>query len=235
MEIGSSIRPLASETRISPIARLSAPGAAAQSIRAGILAGRLKPGDRLIEQDVARSLGIGQPTVREALKELEYQGLVRKSPNRGTYVTKLTTTDYHKIAEIRNVLEAMAMEMAAPCLSSEAEAELRAMVDEMDAGVRESNVSRYYENDIAFHRRIWALTGNEYLAKALEGMVFQLFIFGFLSTGSTEGFRASIRQHRAILEGLCTRDGAEARRAFITETVRFWNDALAQIPSESSK
>ena len=232
METESSLPSLTSESLIAPIRRLSAPVAAAQSIRAGILTGKLKSGDRLVEQAVARSLGIGQPTVREALKELEYQGLVRKSPHRGTYVTKLTADDYHKIAEVRNVLEAMAVERAAQNLSTESEAELRSIVDNMDAAVSELNPSKFYENDMAFHRKIWALAGNEYLAKALEGMVFQLFIFGFVSAGPSEPNKASLRQHRAILEGLCTRDGTEARRVFIAETVRFWNDALAQMPAE---
>jgi DNA-binding GntR family transcriptional regulator len=86
--------------------------AAAQAIRDAVLTGALKPGERLIEEKLAHSLGIGQPTLREALKELEYQGFVRTSRKRGTYVLSFTQDDLRKILEVRIVLEALAIECA---------------------------------------------------------------------------------------------------------------------------
>src|SRR5574337_84924 len=97
----------------------SAPEAAAQAIRDAVLSGSLKPGDRIIEEKLATSLGIGQPTVREALKELEFQGFVRKIPRRGTYVTKLTQDDFRKILEVRMVLELFAIGLAAAKMTPE--------------------------------------------------------------------------------------------------------------------
>src|SRR5213596_3845345 len=79
----------------------SIPEEAAQLLRDAIIAGQLKPGERLVEQKLAGSLGIGQPTLREALKELEFQGFVRKAPKKGTYVTKVTLDDFRKIQEVR--------------------------------------------------------------------------------------------------------------------------------------
>src|SRR5215203_4331878 len=74
----------------------SKPAAVAQKLREAIIGGVLKPGERLVEQKLAAKFGIGQPTVREALKELENQGMVRRaerrgmSERRGTYVAELT-------------------------------------------------------------------------------------------------------------------------------------------------
>ena len=82
--------------RFTPVRFPSLPEAVAEKLREAVLAGQLKPGERLVEQKLAASLGIGQPTLREALKELEFQGFVRKSPKKGTYVTELTPEDSAK-------------------------------------------------------------------------------------------------------------------------------------------
>src|SRR6202161_1683266 len=85
----------------------SAPQAAAQAIREAIISGELHGGDRIIEQKWAARLGIGQPTLREALNELTHQGLLRKLPQRGTYVAQLSPEDYRLIQEVRIPLEAI--------------------------------------------------------------------------------------------------------------------------------
>jgi DNA-binding GntR family transcriptional regulator len=77
----------------------TAPQAAAQAIRECIISGELRGGDRIIEQKWASRLGIGQPTLREALHELEHQGLLRKLQQRGTYVAQLSPEDYRLIQE----------------------------------------------------------------------------------------------------------------------------------------
>src|SRR5881397_2956437 len=99
--------------------------AAAQTLRDAIVTGKLRPGDRLVEQHLAAQLTIGQPTLREALKELEYQGFVRKVANKGrTFVTKLSTEDIRKIHQVRMVLEVLAVDLAAAHIGEAALAEL---------------------------------------------------------------------------------------------------------------
>src|SRR5690348_222848 len=120
----------ATET-LSPVRFPSLPEAVAQKLRDAILAGQLKPGERLVEQKLAGSLGIGQPTLREALKELEFQGFVRKSPKKGTYVTQLTLEDFRKIQEVRMALEVVAIEKAAVNMTDQALAELDRLVTTM--------------------------------------------------------------------------------------------------------
>src|ERR1022692_3181409 len=74
----------------------------ASTMRNLILSGELKPGDRIVESRVAKQLGVGQPTVREALVELEHQGLVCRKPNRGCLVTTLTRAEIADILRIRS-------------------------------------------------------------------------------------------------------------------------------------
>lgn len=106
----------------------TAPQAAAQAIRESIISGELAGGERMIEQKWAARLGIGQPTLREALNELTHQGLLRKVPARGTYVTQLSPEDYRLIQEVRIPLEAIAIGKAAENLTSAADAELGTLV-----------------------------------------------------------------------------------------------------------
>src|ERR1700722_16455736 len=102
----------------------TAPQAAAQAIRESIISGELRGGHRLIEQKWAARLGIGQPTLREALQELEHQGLLRKVHQRGTYVAQLSSEDFRLIQEVRIPLEAIAIGAAAENFPPEADREL---------------------------------------------------------------------------------------------------------------
>lgn len=209
-----------------PIQILSAPAAAAEALRNGIIAGELKPGERLIEQTLARRLRIGQPTLREALKELEHQGFVRKGAQRGTYVTKLAREDFRSILEVRMALEVLAIEKAAPQLTAEAENHLTALVEGLGLAARNFDLSSFHRIDMSFHRQVWALTGNPYLAEALELVAFRLFAFVLIQRGrgSRDEFLSATEQHRAILAGLATHDAGKARQAFVSSTLRFWND-----------
>jgi DNA-binding GntR family transcriptional regulator len=105
--------PLNRETKT--ISVQTAPQAAAQTLREAILSGELKGGgDRILEQHWSNRLAIGQPTLREAIRELEHQGLVRKTQQRGTYVTKLGPEDYQRILEVRLPLEPLAVWLRPP-------------------------------------------------------------------------------------------------------------------------
>src|ERR1035438_3804456 len=156
----------------------TAPQAAAQAIREAIISGELAGGDRLIEQKWAARLGIGQPTLREALHELEHQGLLRKYPQHGTYVAQLGPEDYKLIQEVRIPLEAIAIGKAAENFTDEADAELTALLNSMaGTGLSDDGIKRFHDCDVSFHRKIWWLAGNEFLRDILETVTFRLFVF----------------------------------------------------------
>jgi DNA-binding GntR family transcriptional regulator len=218
---------LASIETAEPLARMrfpSLPEAVAQKLRDAILAGQLKPGERLVEQKLAASLGIGQPTLREALKELEFQGFVRKSPKKGTYVTELTTEDFRKIQEVRMALEVVAIEKAAANVTDAALRQLDDLVKTMRSAAQKFDLATFHKSDLAFHRIVWNLTGNEYLGLALERVAFGLFAFVLLQRepSAANEFIASAEQHARIVGGLRTRHPSRARQAFIESTMAFW-------------
>jgi DNA-binding GntR family transcriptional regulator len=216
----------------SPSGRLriqTAPQAAAQAIRESIISGELRAGDRLVEQRWATRLGIGQPTLREALNELTHQGLLRRLPQRGTFVTQLSPQDYRLIQEIRVPLEAIAIGKAIENFTPAVDNELTALVMGM-AGTQMTamDIRNFHDCDIAFHRKIWDLAGNEYLRETLESISVRLFVFSVVDRwpGKPDAIgerTAAVNQHLAILEGLRSRDKNIARRVYKEQTMKYWN------------
>jgi DNA-binding GntR family transcriptional regulator len=207
----------------------TAPEAAAQAIREAVISGELRGGDRIVEQKWAARLGIGQPTLREALHELEHQGLVRKVLKRGTYVAQLGAEEYRLIQEVRIPLEAIAIGKAAENLTPDAEKELTTLVTTMAAaGITELDVKKFHDCDVAFHRKIWELAGNKFLSDTLETITFRLFVFSIVGRwpGNPKAVSeqiAAVQQHLGIMEGLRSRDKHIAREAYIKHTVQYWN------------
>jgi DNA-binding GntR family transcriptional regulator len=207
----------------------TAPQAAAQAIRESIISGELRGGDRMIEQKWAVRLGIGQPTLREALHELEHQGLLRKIHQRGTYVAQLSPEDFRLIQEVRIPLEAIAVGKAAENFTPAADKEFTALVASMaGSGVTEIDIKSFHESDVSFHRKIWELAGNEYLRNTLETITFRLFVFSivdrWLDNPKAMSERlAAVQEHLGILEGLRSGNKRTARKAFIKQTVQYWN------------
>jgi DNA-binding GntR family transcriptional regulator len=196
-------------------------------LREAILSDRLRPGQRLVEQKLAAHFGIGQPTLREALRELEAQGFVRRSQKRGTYVTELSAEEYRQTHDVRMTLESFAMERAAPNVTEEVLLDLEESLSQLAAAARQPDLTRYHKSDMEFHKLIWRLTGNDCLCLALERITFGLFAFALLG-GPSDGLRpdllAAIEQHRDILDGLRTRDPKIAREIFVRATLQFWKE-----------
>src|SRR5690349_16023133 len=207
----------------SPVKLKSLPESVAEQMREAILSGRLRPGERLIEQKLATLFGIGQPTVREALKELEYQGFVRKLPNRATYVTDLSPSDMQKMFEVRMALETLAVERAAQKITPSGLAQLQQHLDVMATAAEIFELSAFHRSDVAFHRAMWEISGNEHLSATLDRITFALFAFVLLKHHDVkDGYAAAVTQHRQILDALATKDPAQASRNFQEVTVGYW-------------
>ena len=127
----------------------------AQILREAITEGRLKPGDRLVETDLANELGTSRAPVREALRQLEEQGLVASYPYRGSEVLGVSQDEVEQVlVPIRVTLERFAYSKALGRLSQDDFDALQALVDEMATAVRESSTERLADADIQFHELI---------------------------------------------------------------------------------
>jgi DNA-binding GntR family transcriptional regulator len=199
----------------SRIASLSKKDRVVSAVRDAIVSGRMKPGDAIVENRVARELGVGQPLIREALLDLEHQGFVQRVPYRGTFVTKLSSEEIDQIQSMRVELEGLAVDWARPRVTAEDVAELRRLVDEMDRSARDRDLARFNDFDLALHRRVWQLAGNKYLADALERAVVPLLTFFYLRSGQVGQLHVeSVAHHAALVDAIALPDPAsDARRA----------------------
>ena len=105
--------------------------AALAAIRQAISRGDLKPGQRLVESDVAEQMGISRAPVREALRQLETEGLVVSEPHRGTFVAEVSATDLWEIYTLRAAIERLAVRLVTEKASAEMLAQLQQAVADM--------------------------------------------------------------------------------------------------------
>jgi DNA-binding GntR family transcriptional regulator len=195
-----------------PLARVALKDRVADLVKDAILAGRLGPGDRIVELTLANQLGMGTTAVREALFDLESQGFVNRVTNKGTFVTKLDLRDVEEILQVRRELEGLAVELAQERRTENDLALLEGCTEGMVASAGDGDWTRFYRDDLEFHRNIWRIAGNRHLAKSLDVLVVPLFAFFIMKVRSDPGVLkwASVEKHVDIVRAL--RSGHDARK-----------------------
>ena len=199
-----------------PIALLqtnSLPALVQREIERMILAGDLAAGVQLRETEVAAMLGVSRGPVREAFRALEESGLVRLEKNRGVFVRQISVEEADDIFELRAVLDEFAGRRAAQNATAAEAAELRALVDVMDAAVTRSDVDAYHDANLAFHDRIVQLAGNPKLTLMYRRLVNELHLHRRAALGQAGILPVSINEHRAIIGHIAGRQAAAAGRA----------------------
>jgi DNA-binding GntR family transcriptional regulator len=196
------------------------------SFKEAILSGVIQPGESIVESKVAQQLGAGIPLVREALIELEHQGYVQKVPYKGTTVTKLERRDVEKIFRLRVELESLAIEWAKENVTSTDIEHLRSITGKMKEGAQALDLDQFYQNDLAFHRKLWEISGNEYLVDSLERIVAPLFAFFLMKDRrERESYLVSAAQHEKIVESLPHLSGAKLR-ALMRDSISDWRTEI---------
>jgi DNA-binding GntR family transcriptional regulator len=205
------------------------------SFKEAILSGTIQPGASIVESKVAQQLGAGIPLVREALIELEHQGYVQKVPYKGTTVTKLERGDVEKIFRLRREMESLAIEWAKESVRPTDIEHLRNITGRMKEAARALDLDQFYQNDLAFHRKLWEMSGNEYLVECLERIVAPLFAFFLMKDRrERESYLFSAAQHEKIVEALPKLSGVKLR-ALMRDSISDWRTEVfnAVLPRES--
>lgn len=146
-------------------------------LRDAIIRGEVRPGQRLGESQVAKSLGVSQVSVREALQILESEGLVVKKANRGTYVTEFNREELAEAIDLRILLETRAALLAHKRLTAADEVLLRGLILKMDRLIEAGQMFELEMADLEFHSTIWKIANNTPLERLLRTLVYPLFAF----------------------------------------------------------
>lgn len=204
-----------------------------RAMKDAILSGTIEPGAAIVESKIAQQLGAGVPLIREALIELEHQGFVTRTPYKGTTVTKLSPSDVRSIFALRVELEAIAIEWAKANATEADIANLKLEINKMSAAAESLDLPQFYEGDLAFHRKIWSLSGNPYLVDVLERLVVPLFAFFLMKTSRQQAsYHDSACMHAKIVEAIPVMSAPELREMFRNSLVTWKDDMVKLLFSE---
>jgi len=194
----------------SPLRQGSVRTQVAEALRKAIYAGKLRPGDPLLEMQLAKDLRVSQTSVREALLQLEQLGLVRRFPNKGTQVTNLSSKEIRERLDIRVQLECMAAIQAAPHVGKREAKELRRLADLIGEATADGDYGTGAQADLQFHSTMWECSGNTTISQVLHQVSAPLFAFvSILRTRSSRNLKIVLHSHREIVDALL--DGEPAR------------------------
>lgn len=175
-----------------------------------IRAGALSPGDRLRETELAERLGVSRTPIREAIRQLEADGLVVHAPRMGATVRRLDYAEVMELYEMRAVLEGTSARLAARAASEVELDELEALHGRMAAAADPAEAARL--NRI-FHKTLLDAAKNRFLARSMNSLDKALMILGPTLLADAERARSADAEHRAVLAALKARDGAAAEAA----------------------
>ncbi len=133
--------------------------------RKKIIAGDLKPGDRIVETRWAKELGVSQSPVREAIRELELNGLVENKPFYGTFVKEISKKNIIDAFKVRISLEVLAVKEAIKVITDEQLEEIHSLINAMEDAAEENDIDLFIDKDALFHEKIVKLADNEMLLK----------------------------------------------------------------------
>jgi DNA-binding GntR family transcriptional regulator len=205
---------------------------AAQAIRDAIFAGEYAPGQRLVEEDLAASLGVSRNVVREAFGQFEAQGLIHSDDYRGKSLATLSVPEMMELIPLRLALESMAVTRASRNITPESAEALRNQVAKFTQPI--ANFSAYAQIDYDLHQAIWKLAGNRHMHMmldriagpmiALQARIYQpqLDVLVRKETEDREG------SHARIVEAIRAGTANRARLAMQKHILAYWQMWLTQ-------
>lgn len=188
----------------------------AAEIRRAILDGSLLPGERVVERTLASQLGTSVTAVREAVIQLESEGLISKRSNTATNITALTHDEIAQTFSVRIPLERMAVAEAARSAQKGDIRRLKELHELARDAARDRSPRLYVQRDFAWHEAVWHASGSEVLENTLRRLVLPLFGFSIIQIVSEPSFDLleDARSHEPILKAIANGDAEAAVAAF---------------------
>jgi len=180
-----------------------------------ILSGKIRPGERLNESQLARELHVSRAPVREALQQLQEQSLIANFPRRGMFVVSLDQEDTQKINSLRIILEAEALRLARKNLTPQGEKKLLELLQEMESVEPAPTTKMYVRVDFEFHRTIWSYSNNEHLVKILTSLTAPILAHSARILLRKEKLRIVLDSHRPLFDFICGKSDQPAERVML--------------------
>lgn len=181
-------------------------------IREDILAGNYKEKDELKEAAISKDLGVSRTPVREALRQLELEGLVSIVPNKGAYVNGITAKDIYDIYVIRSYLEGLCAKWACEHITREQIEELEEILYLSEFHIQKEHWEQIFELDNRFHLYLYNACGSKVLEHILSDYHHYVERVRKNTLSSQERAREASQEHKAILDAVTRKDEERAER-----------------------
>ena len=184
------------------------------TLREAILKGELKPGERLMELQLAAKLGVSRTPIREAIRKLELEGLVLMIPRKGAEVAEITEKNLRDVLEVRGALEELAVQLACDRIDKEGIRNLKKAAKEFEAVLDSDVITQSGEADVEFHDVIYIATDNTRLIQLLNNLREQMYRYRVEYLKQKECHPKLLAEHQDIIRAI--ENGERGKAAKIT-------------------
>jgi DNA-binding GntR family transcriptional regulator len=184
-----------------------------ERLRASVKSGELQSNERLVEADLAQSLGVGRGAVRTALARLEQEGIVQREPNRGARVRLVSEAEAVEIIEVRAALEALAARFAAQNATSGDVSELEAILADMRGRLEANDLVGYSSRNGVLHQKLLEIARHATAAAMLDRVSVQSVRHQFRTILAPGRPAQSLVEHSAIVSAVAAGDADAAEVA----------------------
>jgi len=185
------------------------------TLREAILKGELKPGERLMELQLAAKLGVSRTPIREAIRMLEQEGLAVTIPRRGAEVAKMTEKDMQDVLQVREVLDELAASVACELITVEELKQLEQAMEDFEIATNTKDIKRIADTDMMFHDIIYHATRNPKLVNILNNLREQMYRYRVEYLKDEANYPILLKEHREILKGFEVKN-----KNLVTESMR---------------
>ena len=170
-----------------------------KTLRQAILRGELKPGERLMEIQLANKLGVSRTPIREAIRKLELEGLVLMIPRKGAEVAEIKEKGLRDVLEVRKALEELSVQLACDRITPEQLKELEDAAEEFRRALKHEDVTEIAQADVRFHDVIYKASDNQRLMQLLNNLGEQMYRYRVEYLKNPAVYGQLLEEHEEII------------------------------------
>ena len=182
----------------------------ANNLRELIMSGELQEGHKIKEDELCSSMGISKTPLREALRVLSVEGLIKLVPNRGSFVSTPTFEEIREMFDVMSVLEGICARAAAEKMNAKDLAALEKLHNNLEKNFKHRAQREYIRINNQFHSFVQEMAGNRTLNQIVNGLRQKILLYRYQSLNLPERFEQSIQEHRDLIEAFRKKESKKA-------------------------
>lgn len=203
-----------------------------EHIKRAIITGELKPGERLMEVQLAEKLGVSRTPVREAIRKLELEGLVVMVPRKGAFVSDVSLKDIIDVFEVRETLEGLASYLAAERITKEEIDNLTEILRRTKENVEKGDNQGIIECDVKFHDAVFNASRNEKLIQIMANLQEHIHRFRIIYVNMAERANRLVEEHGELLNAIKSGNAQQARKLAVKHIEGIQREVIKELSQD---